>query len=72
MNKTNLLKKVNALAEGGVGGEKENAKKLAKKIKQKYNLTDETEPKKEEPKTTIPKEYFFNLTKELAKNFKIN
>ncbi len=72
MNKSNLLKKVNALAEFGVGGEKENAQKKLKELKKKYTIT-ETELKTgiKEPERTIPKEYVFNLADELGNKFKI-
>lgn len=72
MNKSNLLKKVNALAEFGVGGEKENAQKKLKELKKKYAIT-ETELKTgiKEPERTIPKEYVFNLADELGNKFKI-
>lgn len=36
-----LLKKIKALAEQGIGGEKENAQKLLKSLMQKYGITDQ-------------------------------
>lgn len=40
-NKEELLKKIKALAEGGVGGEKENAQKLLQELMEKYNIQEE-------------------------------
>ena len=36
-----LLKKIKALAERGIGGEKENAEKLLKKLMQEHNIKEE-------------------------------
>lgn len=41
MNKQELLKKLKALAEHGVGGEKENAQKLLEKFMRKYNISED-------------------------------
>ncbi len=41
MNKEDLIKKIKALADRGVGGEKENAQKLLKELMQKYNINEE-------------------------------
>lgn len=41
MNKEELLKKIKALAEQGVGGEKENAQRTLKKLMEKYGITDD-------------------------------
>ncbi len=41
MNKEELIKKIKALADRGVGGEKENAQKLLKELMQKYNINEE-------------------------------
>ena len=40
-NKEELLKKIKALAESGVGGEKENAQKLLQELMEKYNIQEE-------------------------------
>lgn len=40
-NKKELLEKLKALAQRGVGGEKENAELLLKKLMKKYNISDE-------------------------------
>lgn len=41
MDKQELIKKIKALADGGVGGEKENAQKLLAELMLKYNITEE-------------------------------
>ena len=41
MNKEDLIKKIKALADRGIGGEKENAQKLLKELMQKYNINEE-------------------------------
>ena len=41
MDKTALLKKVRALAERGVGGEKDAAAKTLEKLMKKYGISDE-------------------------------
>lgn len=41
MNKEELIKKIKALADRGIGGEKENAQKLLKELMQKYNINEE-------------------------------
>lgn len=41
MNKRELFKKLKALAEQGVGGEKENAQQLLKKFMRKYNVSED-------------------------------
>lgn len=40
-NKEELLKKIKALAERGVGGEKESAEKLLSQLMEKYGITEE-------------------------------
>ena len=41
MNKEDLIKKIKALADRGIGGEKENAQKLLKELMRKYNINEE-------------------------------
>lgn len=41
MNKQELLKKVKALADFGVGGEKENAQRILAELMKKYNISEE-------------------------------
>lgn len=41
MNKRELFKKLKALAEQGVGGEKENAQELLKRFMRKYNVSED-------------------------------
>lgn len=41
MNKEELIKKIKALADKGVGGEKANAQKLLKELMLKYNIQEE-------------------------------
>lgn len=41
MGREELLKKIKALAEQGIGGEKENAQKLLESLMQKYGITDQ-------------------------------
>ena len=40
MNKTDLLKKVKALAEHGVGGEATNAAEILERMMKKYGITE--------------------------------
>ena len=75
MSYTKLIDKVNALAKVGIGGEKENAKAKLKELMQKYNVTEEdlqSITPAPQPNITIPKQYFFNLTEEIAEKLKIN
>lgn len=59
-NKEELIKKIKALADSGVGGEKENAQKLLQKLMSKYNISEESlnEEAIKEFELKIPK--FFN------------
>ena len=41
-NKEELVKKIKALAESGVGGEKKNAQKLLQELMTKYNISEES------------------------------
>lgn len=41
MDKQELIKKIKALADGGVGGEKENAQKLLAELMLKYDIKEE-------------------------------
>ena len=41
MNKEELLKKIKALAESGIGGEKENAKRILKDLMLKFNIKED-------------------------------
>lgn len=41
-NKEDLLKKIKALAERGVGGEKDSAEKLLSQLMEKYGITEES------------------------------
>ena len=41
MNKSDVILKLKALSERGVGGEKENATKLLEKMMKKYNISEE-------------------------------
>ena len=41
MNKEELIKKIKALADRGIGGEKQNAQKLLKKLMAKYDIKEE-------------------------------
>lgn len=41
-NKEELLKKIKALADSGVGGEKENAQKLLAELMERYGISEET------------------------------
>ena len=41
MNKKELLRKLRALAERGVGGERQNAQKKLDELIKKYNISDE-------------------------------
>ena len=49
MEKVEVIKKLKALKDRGIGGEKENAAKLLEKLMKKYNITEE-EIKNEETK----------------------
>ena len=40
MNKEELLKKIKALAEAGIGGEKKNAQEMLKKLMKKYKIKE--------------------------------
>lgn len=41
MNKKELLKKIKALADSGVGGEKENAQKILAGLMKQYDISEE-------------------------------
>lgn len=41
MDKKELLKKIKALADSGVGGEKENAQRTLEQLMKKYNISEE-------------------------------
>lgn len=41
-NKEELVKKIKALADSGVGGEKKNAQKLLQELMTKYNISEES------------------------------
>lgn len=41
MNKEELIRKIKALAENGIGGEKENAQKMLNELMIKYNIKEE-------------------------------
>ena len=55
LEKTELLKKLKALSDRGVSGEKENATKLLKKLMKKYGISEEEIQKDE------VKEIYINL-----------
>ena len=57
VSKEELVKKIKALAENGVGGEKENAQKLLGELMRKYNI------KEEEIEDDVIKEFDFKLPK---------
>lgn len=57
INKEELLKKIKALAENGVGGEKENAQKLLNELMEKYNI------KEEELEEDIIKDFEFSMSR---------
>lgn len=57
LNKEELLRKIKALAENGIGGEKENAQKLLCELMQKYSI------KEEEIEDDIIKEFDFKPPK---------
>lgn len=59
MSKEELIKKIKALADRGVGGEKENAQKLLKSLMLKYNISEEEldEEVIKEFYITVPKFY---------------
>lgn len=61
MQKEAMIKKlaaVKALAENGVGGEKETARRMYKDLKEKYGITDgEVEAVKEPAATEVKKEF---------------
>lgn len=57
--KIEILKKLKALADRGIGGEKENAELLLKKYMKKYNISEKELNKDEE------KEVYINLKNEI-------
>ena len=57
INKEELIKKIKALAESGVGGEKENAQKLLAELMQKYDI------KEEDIEDDVIKEFDIKLSK---------
>ena len=58
-NKEELLKKIKALAESGIGGEKDNAQRLLRELMQKYNIKEEEieEDAIKQFKITVPRFY---------------
>ena len=61
-NKLELIKKLKALASGGVGGEKQNAIKMLERLQKKYDISD-TEIETEEKKFrefTVPRFKLYN------------
>ncbi len=58
-NKLKIIKKLKALADRGIGGEKENAELLLKKYMKKYNISEKEINKDEE------KEVYLNFKNEI-------
>lgn len=64
MQKETMIKKlaaVKALAENGVGGEKETACRMYKDLKEKYGITDEEVAAVKEPAVAEVKQEFSNI-----------
>lgn len=68
MQKEIMVKKlaaVKALAENGVGGEKETAQRMYKDLKEKYGITDEDVAAVKEPTVQKVKQEFSSIAFEL-------
>ena len=64
MQKEKMIKKlaaVKALAENGVGGEKETARRMYEDLKEKYGITDEEVAAVKEPTTAEVKQEFSSI-----------
>lgn len=64
MQKETMIKKlaaVKALAENGVGGEKETARRMYKDLKEKYGITDEEVAAVKEPVVAEVKQEFSSI-----------
>ena len=60
MNKEELLKKIKALAESGIGGEKENAKRILKDLMLKFNIKEDEIEEESIKEFDIKMPRFFN------------
>lgn len=65
MDKAELLKKVQALASCGIGGERENAQKILEKLMKKYNISES------ELSTEKINEYSVKWTNNVEKKLKV-